>query len=42
MAHVAPPESVLATVYQELAGFHYLFIVHPDIKITPDAVDMGD
>ena len=41
-AHGAPPESFVASVHQELAGFHYLFIVHPDIKITPDAVDVGD
>ena len=41
-AHGAPPESVVTAVYQELAGFHHLFVVHPDIKMSPDAIDMGD
>jgi hypothetical protein len=32
----------VTSVYQELAGFHYLFVVHPDIEMSPDAVDVGD
>jgi hypothetical protein len=38
----APPESIVTAIYQELAGFHYLFVVHPDVEVTPDAVDVGD